>query len=277
MWKYFGDSRFVFVVGQAFVLQIAHPMIDSAVESQSTYKEDPWGRTARSFKYLWPVVYSRPEPAIEAGKFLREWHRDINGVDKYGKKYYAFDPEAYAWVHITAYDAMVCLAELINGKPLNEAELEQLYEEWKAVGLLLGCREQDMPATKEEYWPYFDNMIRQKLEYTDSVKYWLHNSFINNLKKPSRLIPSWIWNTVLKPAGRGFDLILRVSLPVAFREKFDIQVTQNEVRIYKGLAKIANAVWPLLPLRLQYVPHAYEGVKDARKNPRAFDLDLAPY
>lgn len=269
-WKYFGDSRLVFVIGQAFVLQLAYPMIDSAVETQSTYKEDPWGRTVRSFKYLWPVVYSRPARAIEAGKFLRERHRGIKGIDKYGKTYDAFDPEAYTWVHITAYDAMVRLAELIDGKPLSEAQLEQLYEEWKTVGLLLDCRQQDMPATKEAYWSYFEHVIKEKLAYTDSVRYWLHQDFINHLKRPSRLIPNWIWKAVLKRTGWAFDVILRVSLPVVFREKFGIQVTQNEIRMYRGLVKIANALWPFLPLRLQYVPYAYEGVRDARQNQPAF-------
>lgn len=269
-WKYFGDARCVFVIGQAFVLQLAHPMIDAAMETQSTYREDPWGRTERSFKYLWPVVYSRPERAIEAGKFLRKWHRGIKGVDKYGKKYDAFDPEAYTWVHITAYDAMVRLAELIDGKPLSEEQLEQLYEEWKAVGLLLGCRQQDMPATRAAYGSYFEYMIKEKLAYTDSVRYWLHKDFITHLKRPSRLMPNWIWQAVLKLATWVFDVILRASLPVVFREKFGIQVTPHEIRIYRGLVKIANALWPRLPLRLQYVPYAHEGVRDARQNRQAF-------
>jgi hypothetical protein len=72
-------------------------------------------------------------------------------------------------------------------------------------------------------------------------------------------------------------VILRVSLPVGFREKFGIQVTQNEIRIYRGLVKIANALWPFLPLRLQYVPYAHEGIKDARQNPQAFQSALVLY
>jgi uncharacterized protein (DUF2236 family) len=276
-WKYFGDARLVFVIGQAFVLQLAHPMIDAAVETQSTYKEDPWGRTARSFKYLWPVVYSRPEQAIAAGTFLRKWHRGIKGMDQYGKPYDAFDPEAYTWVHITAYDAMVRLAELIDGKPLHEGQLAQLYEEWKTIGRLLGCRAQDMPATKEAYWAYFEHMIKDKLVYTASVQYWLQKAFIHHLTRPSRLLPNWFWKTILKPAGWLSDVVLRVSLPATFREKFDIQVTQHEIRLYRGLLKIANTLWPFLPLRLQYVPYAYEGVKDARQNPQAFHSTLVRY
>lgn len=276
-WRYFGDSRLLFVIGQAFVLQLAHPIINSAVETQSTYKEAPWGRTQRSFKYLWPVVYSRPEHAIAAGQFLRNWHRGIRGVDKDGKKYDAFDPEAYTWVHITAYDAMVRLAGLIDGKPLSEEQLGQLYEEWKTVGLLLGCRGQDMPVTKEAYWSYFEQMIKEKLEYTDSVQYWLHKDVINRLERPWRSVPNWIWKAALRPAGWVFDVILRVSLPVGFREKFGIQVTQKEIRMYRGLVKIANALWPFLPLRLRYVPYAHEGVKDAQQNPQAFQSDRVLY
>jgi uncharacterized protein (DUF2236 family) len=113
-------------------------------------------------------------------------------------------------------------------------------------------------------------VIKEKLAYTDSVRYWLHQDFINHLKRPSRLIPHWIWKVVLKRTGWAFDVILRVSLPVVFREKFGIQVTQNEIRMYRGLVKIANALWPFLPLRLQYVPYAYKVVRDARQNQPAF-------
>ena len=277
MWKYFGDSRFVFVVGQAFVMQVAHPMIDSAVETESTYKEDPWGRVERSFKYLWPVVYSRPEKAIESGVFLREWHRDIKGTDKNGKKYFAFDPEAYAWVHITAYEAMVRMAKLVNGKDLPEAELNQLYEEWLAVGLLLGCREQDMPATKEDYWVYYNNAIKTKLEYTDSVDYWMSKQFFNNLQNPSPHIPNFAWSFIKKPTGMVFDIILRASLPEEFRKRFDVKLNLVEKQLYKVFVKAFNVAWPVLPLRFQYVPNAFEGVKDSRENPAAFKSDLVIY
>ena len=270
IWQFFGDSRFMFIVGQSFILQIALPIIDSAIETQSTYKEDPWGRTQRSFKYLWPIVYSRPHKARHAGEFLRTWHKDIKGIDKNGKHYNAFDPEAYTWVHITAFDAMVRLAKLIRGKDLTTQEQQQLFQEWRNMGLLLGCKLDDMPANVDAYWHYFEHMINTRLAYTDSVHYWMDKQFIQNLIKPSRFIPDSLWALLKKPAGNIFDIILRASLPSLFRQRFDIPLSHKEQRQFTRWLKLANMLWPLLPVRLQYVPYAVEGVKDARKNPAAF-------
>ena len=270
MWKLFGDSRCVFVIAQSFVLQISHPVIDSAVETQSSYKEDPWGRAERSFKYLWPVVYSPADKAREAGRFLRQWHKNIKGVDKYGKAYDAFGVEAYAWVHLTAYDAMVRLAHWINNRPLDESELNQLFSEWRDIGLLLGCDESSLPQSKESYWLIFNQMIDERLEYTDSVNYWLSKDFIRYLHKPSKLIPEVLWCLCKPKAAALLDLIIRASLPERFRQKFNISLTKQEKKRFYRLIKLFNFIWPLLPLRFQYVPYAYDSVKASRKSPDLF-------
>ena len=270
-WRYFGDTRIAFVISQAFVLQIAHPVIDAAVETQSTYKEDPWGRAQRSFKYLWPVVYNRPTAAIDAGAFLRNFHRAIKGTDKYGRSYDGLDPEAYLWVHATAYDGMIRVARLMHNRDLTPAELDRLYAEWHIMGQLLGIAEEEMPADRAEFAIYFDNMIRDTLAYTDSVDYWLSRTFMKNLKAPSTRVPSWIWRPLLRPTASMFDILLRTSLPESFRTRFDIGVSSIDRRVYHGLAHLANLIRPLLPLRLKYVPYAWQAVADARRHPDAYE------
>jgi uncharacterized protein (DUF2236 family) len=269
-WKYFGDSRIAFVIGQAFVLQIAHPIIDAAVETQSSYKQDPWGRAQRSFKYLWPVVYSCPEEARQAGAFLRSWHNKIKGISAKGVAYDAVDPGAYTWVHATAYDAMVRLAEWIDGKPLADDKLDQLYEEWKTLGRLLGCAEEEMPSSRSAFQDYYAHMLQHRLEYTDSVDYWVGKTFIQHLTPPMRWIPETIWRVSMKPLSGVFDIILRVSLPKSFKNRFGISTSPAEERLYRSLIKIANAIWPVLPLRLQYVPHAWQGISESKKAPERF-------
>lgn len=81
-WRDFGSYRYQLVLSQAFILQSAHPIIDAAVGKDKKYKYDPWGRAQNSIKYLWPVVYARPEKAQEMALQLRELHREIKGVDK---------------------------------------------------------------------------------------------------------------------------------------------------------------------------------------------------
>ena len=46
-WQDFGSWRFHLMLPQAFVLQVAHPIIDAGVGEHSLYKTDPWGRAKR--------------------------------------------------------------------------------------------------------------------------------------------------------------------------------------------------------------------------------------
>ena len=57
-WQDFGSWRFHLMLPQAFVLQVAHPIIDAGVGEHSVYKTDPWGRAKRSTELLWPIVYA---------------------------------------------------------------------------------------------------------------------------------------------------------------------------------------------------------------------------
>src|SRR5690606_26049851 len=106
-WRDFGTLMFHLMLPQAFTLQVAHPMVDTAVGVDKKYKHDPYGRAKNSTRLLWPVVYSRPEQAVQMGMNLRELHRKIKGVDSKGNKYHALDPEAYSWVHVTGFDTTV--------------------------------------------------------------------------------------------------------------------------------------------------------------------------
>ena len=76
-WQDFGSWRFHLMLPQAFVLQVAHPIIDAGVGEHSVYKTDPWGRAKRSTELLWPIVYARPQKAIEMGIKLRERRKEL--------------------------------------------------------------------------------------------------------------------------------------------------------------------------------------------------------
>src|SRR5690606_6693972 len=128
---------FHLMLPQAFTLQVAHPMVDTAVGVDKKYKHDPYGRAKNSTRLLWPVVYSRPEQAVQMGMNLRELHRKIKGVDSKGNKYHALDPEAYSWVHVTGFDTTVRAHDYF-GKPLNEALRAEAFREWQMMGRLLG-------------------------------------------------------------------------------------------------------------------------------------------
>jgi uncharacterized protein (DUF2236 family) len=153
---------FHLMLPQAFVLQVAHPTIDAGVGEHSVYKTDPWGRIERSHRMLWPVVYARPDTTIRKGVALRAYHRAIKGVDRHGRHYHALEPEAYGWVHMTGFDATVRMHALF-GTTLSDDARREAFQEWRRMGLILGLREQDLPATEADYWSHLHRMIDERL------------------------------------------------------------------------------------------------------------------
>jgi uncharacterized protein (DUF2236 family) len=271
-WKDFGSLRFHLMLQQAFVLQVAHPVIDAGVGQHSVYRTDPWGRARRSVELLWPVVYARPVDAIRKGVELREVHRRIKGVDKHGKRYHALDPEAYGWVHITGFDATLRMHELL-GTPPNRELREQMFREWRQMGLMMGLRDQDLPETEAEYWAYFEMMINEKLEMGDVVTDLLSREFYTDVVKPDlKWLPDTVWKQILKVIGPLMRFHTIGTLPPLFRKRFDIPWSEQDERRFRRWCRLLRLGYPLLPFNLRYIPLARNAIRDARKHPDAYRL-----
>lgn len=273
MWKDFGSQIFQLILPQAFVLQSAHPVIDAAVAKDKKYKNDPWGRARNSTALLWPIVYARPEKAIQMGKQLREMHRDIKGVDKNGKKYHALDPEAYSWVHITGFDASVRMHALL-GNPLTPEQRKQAFDEWKQMGGLLGIADKYIPQTEEEYWKYFNAMIEERLvqgEVVDDLLDPWH--FAQWPKPPKSRMPNFLWKMLAVPSGLLFHKIIVATLPENFRTRFNVRYSALDKLFFRAFVLLVRALYPLVPESKRYIPLARRAIEDARRNPEAYRYD----
>lgn len=270
-WQDFGSYLYHLMLPQAFILQSAHPVIDAAVGKDKKYKNDPWGRAKNSTALLWPVVYARPEKAIEKGQTLRELHRHIKGVDKNGKRYHALDPEAYSWVHLTGFDATIRMYQYF-GKSITAAQRALMFEEWKQIGAMLGIHERYIPQTEAEYWVVFNNMIEQRLIYGEVLEDLLSPYYFRNYPKPPNMpwLPGFVWKMAITPAGWFFHKLSVITLPENFRTKLNLKVSKSDKFLFKTFATIIKAVFPLLPRQLQYIPLASRAIKDAKSHPEAY-------
>ena len=274
-WKDFGSWRFNLMLPQAFVLQVSHPIVDAGVGDHSVYKTDPWGRAKRSTALLWPIVYARPQKAIDMGVKLYDLHRSIKGVDKHGKQYFSLDPEAYSWVHITGYDATIRMHEMLGTSP-TEAQREQMFLEWRQLGFLMGIREQDLPATQAEYWEYFNRMIADKLEMGEVAQDLLsHNHYLELPKPPEDRLPEFAWKMIRAVVGRFMRFNLRATLPRQYREKFDIPWTKRDERLFRLWCRVYRMMHAITPKKMRLIPMARRAFEDARQNPEAYSLDAA--
>ncbi|OUS25478.1 hypothetical protein A9Q99_21390 [Gammaproteobacteria bacterium 45_16_T64] len=271
MWKDFGSYLYHFMLPQAFVLQSAHPIIDMAITKEKKYLLDPWGRAVNSTALLWPVVYARPENAIEKGRALRELHRHIKGEGPNGKRYYGLDPEAYSWVHITGFDASTRMYECF-GTPLNPEQRAQVFSEWKQMGSMLGIRDADIPQTEAEYWKKFDEIVIDRLEYGEALKDLLDPGYFSSYPKPKNFqyIPNALWKLAMLVPGWLLHKICIATLPEKFRYKLNIPLNKRDVLIFKSASWFIRKLYPLLPEKFSYIPLALRARRDARAYPEAY-------
>jgi uncharacterized protein (DUF2236 family) len=270
-WRDFGTYKYTLVLPQAFVLQAAHPVINGAITAEKKYLLNPWQRARDSVRYLWPLVYSRPVDVQQKVHQLRELHRPIKGVDRHGQKYHGLDPEAFSWVHVTGFDAMLRLAEVFGKTPTPD-ERSAMFAEWQAMGRLLGIQERYIAATEAEYWQYYHRMIDERLVWDDALDDLLSSQYFANFPRPEELsfLPQVVWRILIRPAGWVGHKVCKVTLPTRFRDKFNVQVSALDRAVVTVVAAAVRLSDRVLPEVARYIPLAYHARIDLKKHPEAW-------
>lgn len=274
-WRDFGSHIYLLTLPEALVLQAAHPMVNSAVTTTGKYRTDPWGRAENSLKMLWPVVYSRPEKAIEYGHKVREWHRPIKGVDKEGKQFHALNPEAYAWVHLTGFDASIRMYHFFVDKPLTPSERAAMFAEWQQMGHMLGVDPRRIPDTEEEYWQVYNHMIEEKLVHTEVLDHALNlMEFVNGIEKPEVLkpVPDPVWRAMVVPPAFLYGKLIAATLPENFKKRFGVKTSKLDKAAFKAFSWGVRKIYPRLPEKQRYIPLAWKAITDARNHPEAYAM-----
>jgi uncharacterized protein (DUF2236 family) len=263
LWDMAGDVRLFFSLPAAVLLQVAHSAVGAGVDEHSVFRTDPWGRARRSLESLQLWVYGG-QRAIDEGRRLRTVHRTISGTDTRGRAYHALTPAYYAWVHATAFPSFLQAAHYLS-RPLDADGRRRLYDELLQLGDILGIRRRDMPATVEEYWPYFDAMLHEELEKT---------AVVSELLDPRRPVPPpadaprWLralWPAVHPPLARLRVFVTTGLLPPVAREHFGLAWTDRDERRLRRFGAVVRTVVPMLPERLRYLPLAREARRAAAR------------
>lgn len=273
MWKDFGSYLFHLMLPQAFMLQSAHPVINAAVTVDKKYLNDPWGRAKGSTELLWPVVYARPEKAIEMGRSLREMHRSIKGTDKQGNKFHALDPEAYAWVHETGFYAVVKMYEWF-GEPLTDEKRAAHFAEWKQMAAMLGIAERFIPQTEEAYWEHFNQIIEERLDArNEALDDMLVPGYYTNYPVPPDLqgrMPEWLWKAMIAPFSLFMYRLTVATLPENYRSKAGLRYNKADKALFKAFCWTVRKAYPRISEKKRYIPLAWRAIKDARQHPEAY-------
>jgi uncharacterized protein (DUF2236 family) len=270
-WQRAADVRTLIAAGYALVLQVAHPTVGAGVAEHSSYKRDPWGRLFRTLDFTNSLIYAEPLVAATFARDLRAAHTRIKGVKADGGRYHALEPGAYAWVHATLFGAITS-AHARFGIPLQRAQQEQFWIEWRGLGRLLGVRDRDLPVTLDGYEAYFEEMVREVLEDNESVR-----GVIETLNEFTALpVPRYaqpVWRLGSLPAAHALRLATVGMLPDVLRERFGLRWTHAQEVELRTLGWASRAATPLMPQTLRVVGPSYlrwrgDAVRTAAAAPR---------
>ena len=246
VWTYANDIRSAAGGGApyALMLQVAHPVVGAGVAEHSNFRADPWSRLLRTLDFLTCTTFGGPRLADETCSRVREMHKQIKGRLPNGESYHALEPEPYAWVHATLADAIIRGNEHFI-RPIPERDLEPFWAEWRRMGRLLGVREGDLPERWSEFSDYFDWMIAERLERTQSV-----DDVLASLEKPPppplRGVTEPLWKAARLPARRAARIGLVGLMPAAFRRKLGLEWKRGNDLEFRAMAGAMRAAGPLL-------------------------------
>ena len=246
-WRRTSDARLYAVMLYPLLLQVAHPTVGAGVRDYSDFEQRPWDRLLRTIDYVSLLVYGGRD-AIDAGRRLRALHKGFRGVREDGERYYALEPEAYAWVHATLLETYVA-GHAHFGSPLSRPEVDRFYREYRGLGRLIGVRERDLPESWDEFRVYFDRMVNTELVRTVSVDRVLRST--REPVRPPIPIPDAVWRLARLPARRGLYVGGVGMMKPSLRERLGIRWTRRDELEFTATGAVSRALTPVMPERFR--------------------------
>lgn len=161
-----GDAS-MFVGGlRALLLQALHPAAMAGVAAHSDFRDDPWGRLARTSTFLAVTAFGTVDDAEAAVARVRRVHAHVRGVTADGIAYAADDPHLLAWVHAAEVDSFVAAHRAHGQDPLDDAGYDEYLAQMATVARRLGVV--DPPETLDRLAAQLD-AYRPELVATDAA------------------------------------------------------------------------------------------------------------
>jgi uncharacterized protein (DUF2236 family) len=273
LWRWAGDTRIAFLGGTIGLLQLMHPAIGAGVLEHSDFFGDPYGRVFRSLPPILGAVYDGPAAAA-TGRTVRNFHRDIKGVDAQGRSYHALDPATYWWAHATFQYMAEQVADRFDNHRLTAAEREQLYREGLEWYRRYGVSDRPVPPTRAAFQQVWDHHCAEVLEMNEAAA-WVLDSILRPRRAP-KLPADLAWARPLvraRPLRQALFVPVRLSaiggLPAVVRQRFGIPWSRQDQLALDGMELAVRTTWPLVPFSLRWQPRALAGWRRARSRAAA--------
>lgn len=248
LWQIAGDRRVFFVTPAAGILQNMLPGVSKALETQSVFFDEPIDRTVRSVAMVVETIYDQ-EIAIK----VRDYHRNIKGVDDHGQRYHAMSPELYFAAHAVFVYIFLTLAEVFI-RPLSEPEKEQLYGEFQIWFRRYGVSDRHMPATWPEFQVYWDTLCRDVMENTPVTQRILDDVYENLENYPPKNVSPLVWRMITPLTRDQAKLLTTALIPPICRAKLGLSYSRVDRLRFAAQVRLLKLAWAAMPASRHDLP-----------------------
>ncbi|WP_295126597.1 oxygenase MpaB family protein [uncultured Leifsonia sp.] len=237
-----GEALSLAGAGRALLLQIAHPAVGRGVAEHSDFAARIVDRFHATMTFVYAAVFAPPEAFDAVRRQVDRAHRPVHAVRSGDlPAYNAFDPQLQLWVSATLYATMVDLNERVYG-PLATESREQVYDDFRHLGLNLQLRPEAWPADTAAFGRYWDGMLPQ-LAVNESTR-----ALAEQILRP-RGVPVWLRGAL--PASR---LVTTGLLPASVRTQFGLPWDDRIEQRFDLRMRWAAAAYPHLPAAIRHRP-----------------------
>jgi len=263
IWQHFGDWRGLLLIFRTGLLQNMHPAVSRALEQHSgeVFLKNPWNRLLRSMAPILGVIYS-PDPGA-VGRKVRDFHTNIQGHLPSGEAYHALSPDLFFWAHATFFEGTMAKCESF-GKPLTEAEQEQMYRESIAWYARYGLSMRPVPPDYASFKRYWAAMLAS-LKPTPITDHALQ---LRRTPRPFEAIPQPLWWLIDPLINRMSMWIARGTLPPEVRTALGWHWSAGDERLLRAFSLLVRGIFALTPTERRYLPMVRKWRAQARLKPQ---------
>ena len=238
---------------RALLMQAAHPVAFAGFFAHTGALDEPYERLNRTAEVMGTIAFGSRADADRATRRVRAMHGRVRGAltepagrFPAGTPYAADDPVLLMWILATLVDSSLIVYERYVG-PLNWAQREAYWQDYKQVGRLFGLGASPMPRTIDDVDAYMEEVLRSgDLMVTDQAR---------------ELAVAIVMHPPVSLRVRPFvelaNFITVGLLPGTLREQYGFAWDPARGLALRGGAEyLRRLVVPLLPERLRYVQSA---------------------
>jgi uncharacterized protein (DUF2236 family) len=166
-WRVHADPSMLVGGIAALLLQALHPPTMAGVADHSNYREDPFGRLARTSSFVVGTTYGSSEAAERLVRVVKAVHRRVVGTTPEGVPYTATDPDLITWVHTTEVASFLAAHQRFVPFPVRGDAADRYFHEMAVVAEKLGATW--VPRSRVAVAAYFREM-QGEMAYGDQAR-----------------------------------------------------------------------------------------------------------